>query len=782
MHTHTTQIAIRRTLIAAAVSLAFAAPALADPAAGSAYFTDRQESFVFDQTSEKIGTVNMIACIIDRMNPVEMVNRGPYIALVDMNRCDTERRSDASRSSDTGGSASATDYMRAIVDSTRASTSDPMRVKGWAEPEEGGGRQDISINISVAAPPSDSNPYGQFHMDYKGMATIGTNPPVEHMRGFLIGSATGLQWAEREIDMHGSGGPVTRNNRLYLTKGAGDSGAGAVEQSEVGGTSTTFRFAYDATHFRRQEVGGADRCFDRSLSNAESSVWRYGLYDAAGARVERNSGFPIEFAAGGHTYNGYASFWGINLPPDAMTALTDGSTVTKREFGEGGRATAYTVQRARGKLMKYTRRSATLAEFSGSRFMFFPWGGLTDATANAIAPGATGMTIRARQLEAYWDNDAHVFKIAALQSCNDSGCRSVDLAAPVTLTNTDLAMYPTGFQGWSNSFGGPVGISATVLSSVIAGTPAGNVFYRSQDVVNPGAAGAPTALYCSANCPTASDIAAFVASRASPFGATADHFFAAGSTVTYNFNGSTGNLELAGTPAVIGPSVDDSSFRGTPYQWGIRSGKMVTRLADLECAPASGTYCEMKAEDLDIYYVWETGPSSWNQYVGLSSGGVAVRFDPPLQLNYAVPNLASFGEFRGRTLVLQYDGFGQLQGIPGHCVDPRTNRPAACADGMRYVARFSIPYDDTPDATSPNVVTDSHGARYYVKWLNREVRFAPAADATACNALVLGDTANLPNVSAVQILIDGRQVDTLAGHLDLRYPLGKSSDWVRKGP
>jgi len=42
-------------------------------------------------------------------------------------------------------------------------------------------------------------------------------------------------------------------------------------------------------------------------------------------------------------------------------------------------------------------------------------------------------------------------------------------------------------------------------------------------------------------------------------------------------------------------------------------------------------------------------------------------------------------------------------------------------------------------------------------------------------------TVNLPNISAVQILVGGQQVDSLAGHIDLRYPLGKSLDWVRKG-
>jgi spore germination protein GerM len=35
-------------------------------------------------------------------------------------------------------------------------------------------------------------------------------------------------------------------------------------------------------------------------------------------------------------------------------------------------------------------------------------------------------------------------------------------------------------------------------------------------------------------------------------------------------------------------------------------------------------------------------------------------------------------------------------------------------------------------------------------------------------------TANLPDVEQVQLLIDGREVDTLAGHVDLRRPLRKN--------
>jgi len=40
-------------------------------------------------------------------------------------------------------------------------------------------------------------------------------------------------------------------------------------------------------------------------------------------------------------------------------------------------------------------------------------------------------------------------------------------------------------------------------------------------------------------------------------------------------------------------------------------------------------------------------------------------------------------------------------------------------------------------------------------------------------------TENLPAVTAVQLLVDGKQVDTLVGHVDLRNPLSKNLAWVQ---
>ena len=48
-------------------------------------------------------------------------------------------------------------------------------------------------------------------------------------------------------------------------------------------------------------------------------------------------------------------------------------------------------------------------------------------------------------------------------------------------------------------------------------------------------------------------------------------------------------------------------------------------------------------------------------------------------------------------------------------------------------------------------------------------------------AIVNAVTANLPAVQRVQILIDGKEVDTIAGHVDVRRPLVRDTSLVREG-
>ncbi len=45
-------------------------------------------------------------------------------------------------------------------------------------------------------------------------------------------------------------------------------------------------------------------------------------------------------------------------------------------------------------------------------------------------------------------------------------------------------------------------------------------------------------------------------------------------------------------------------------------------------------------------------------------------------------------------------------------------------------------------------------------------------------SIVQALTTNLPAITAVQVLVDGREVDTLAGHVDIKRPLPRNDAWV----
>jgi Sporulation and spore germination len=51
-------------------------------------------------------------------------------------------------------------------------------------------------------------------------------------------------------------------------------------------------------------------------------------------------------------------------------------------------------------------------------------------------------------------------------------------------------------------------------------------------------------------------------------------------------------------------------------------------------------------------------------------------------------------------------------------------------------------------------------------------------EALTVYTLVDALTANLPAIQSVQILVDGKQVETLAGHIDLRRPIEKNLAWI----
>ncbi|HTU65676.1 MAG TPA: hypothetical protein VMF52_06990 [Steroidobacteraceae bacterium] len=698
---------MKRTTLGAlatlAIALTNAAPALAAPPTTSAYNTDPQHSYVEDATSRGIGQVNMITCIMSAMRPDALVNDGAYNALVDMQKCDPNARG----ASDTATGASA--FATATVNSTRTSNTEPMRARIWIDDPETPGAI-ISVNLSATAPASTGNPYGVFRLDYCGKMD-GT--PGCAFNGFLEGAAGGVSYYEQE---QGGGGGGTKALRLSTTSAT--TGSGSLHMEDGGNNSATFSFAYNADYYRRSDDGG-EQCFARDARDPDTglSVWKYGLYDSTtGARIERHSGFPIEYTHAGTKYQGYLGYYGLSLPPAAQEFLENGDTVDKVDYGDNGGTptrTPYTVIKAGGKLTKYTRHTRTLHEIDKIKFMTF-----VGMEANGFFSGAQQNT----SYELYWDDAAGSFKVTGQMNCGGNGCNVQALQSVQTVPASFWAARG-GIQGNSQQLGGEVFVNLQGVGSPVNSDQV-QVVYRSQDLVYPSQL--PAALHCLRDCPTAATISAFFSQGSqaqSPFvAATANNFQPTqpNNVVDYTSNAATALL-LDGASAAVVLDVDREALENSmQFRNGLRTGKLFVNLADAECDTGSGTYCEWRVNNLDVYYQWETGPASYNQFAAVKdSSGQFVNFDAPLQVNFHVPQGAAYGQYAGQNLVLQYNGFGELWGLPGYCVSPQTNEEVECNGGdVRYVPSIVIPHDAT------NGVVTTNGTTYYVKWLEREIRFA----------------------------------------------------------
>src|SRR5204863_75543 len=159
-----------------------------------------------------------------------------------------------------------------------------------------------------------------------------------------------------------------------------------------------------------------------SASEAPSAGNPYGVFrlDYCG-RVNLSSGFPIEFTAGGKTYNGQMGYYGLWLPPEAAALAVNGSTVQRVTYASEGppTKTPYTLVKADGRMTKYTKKSRTLQAADKIKFNTFVF----DVTG--FFDGAVGN----RQYELYWDDAAGTFKVSGVIECGDRGCQTHDLDA-----------------------------------------------------------------------------------------------------------------------------------------------------------------------------------------------------------------------------------------------------------------------------------------------------------------------------------------------------------------
>jgi len=696
----------KKTLASTLLGVLLAQSVFAAAPTSGAYVTDFVNSYVNDDGLRSLDTVGMILCFMGALRAEQKVGAGPYKALVDKSKCEKTETETTS-----AGASSAVSYTNTVVEATRASSADPMLGNAWVLMKEGVA-QTIYTNTSISEGVSSSAPNGVFTMNFSGY--LDATPTTLGMKGTLTSTGSTLTFYEE-----GDQGFGAYSNALTLTQSGTDSGSGRASASQAGQATTDSTFAYSSTYFKRKKGTEDTQCFSRSADSADVSTWRYGVYKADGTRLDLdNPGFSLTYTSiGGSpvTYYGYAGFNGVNFPDAALTAMGSSATLSRP-----GSSDPYAFTKVGGKLTKLTKVTTTLDTIKGMPIrIWVPSGG---------------------ELELVWDG-TNMTKTRTI-SCNQGGC--ISTAASGNVTAADLVSLGLQIaQGWSDSLGGSVAMGIT--SAFASATP---IYYRTRSTVTSAAANALT-LSCVSECldnTTGMSAALLTGSPYVTVGSSAYNYLPMLATVAKTYTFSAGMMQY-GSVAVDASAFSSSQLAGN-YQWGLRTGSLVSAAdTSVKCnsngdANTAGDYiCPLLIGEAADIYEWETGNKSWNQNATLTLNATAVTFDAPKRLSVTVSasnsTLPAGNSKIGATMVMNYNGFGDLQGIPGSCYNKTTNAKTTCSSVTGYAPDFSL---------KAGAELTEGSTTYYVKPIDQELRFSKVAD-SFCDSLTLPTTATLPGTA-----------------------------------
>jgi hypothetical protein len=702
-----------------------------DLAATTDYKADKPQVYVSERSAEVFNELNNILCMVSQSKYDAMLNKGDYVALVDNNQCkDKSNASNSTADSQNQSSSSdAPNYSTFVVNSSRVDNTSPEIAKVWVHLTKEPGKSDpemvVFVRLTITEGKSDTNPYGLFHMELLGYpATAGVPDTSQVMfKGVMKAEkdANGqvlLKFAEKNF------GVYTNERKMSMNRSAdGASGTGSAYSSEMNnGTPMTSNFdlAFDANYFKRKDVASSTTvCLDRN--NFDESAWMYGLYDTAGKRVNRNSGFSVNTKADGSGHYGFIGYWGMSI--DNTVTLNNGDTLYKFDYSNNT-STPYTVVMSGGKLKKHTKKAMTLAEIKG-------------IPLNYSVCDQNGCS----NFQVVWNGaDQKFYETASMPQNCGSNCQWQNLATPVALDLSTLQWGELNF--WSQSLSGQVRVPLsncvqtfptcsfgpcpppTTTCDAPANTT--NVIFFAEDIVYPTDT-VPASFACYDNCPKVdANGEAYTDMMSSGASNTA---------TTYTFDAPNMVLKDGnGKPVLM-------TVATTTNSWGVMSGAMFdptnsANIAALDCNwdrdnnPATQPQvCGWKAwSALDVFYTWETGPGNWNHFSALKDANGILKFETPLSVKYVHHKAGS--PLDGATFMLDYSGFGNLNGIPGKCVSMDTGADVDCGPGMaiKWVPAFVIPPVQV-DGSLTKVTVDT--AEYLVKPLQLEQRMKENAGGCA---------------------------------------------------
>ena len=726
-------------------------------ASTSDYILDETQTFVYEESADVLTTVNSILCSMGQTRPGLMINEANYTAQIDNGKCE-----------ETGSDAPS--YETWTVNSSRTS-GEPMYIKAWVpndQDDDGTSDGYINAKMTVKRPPSADYPVGFFSMDFKMVATDGTEGMKGYMKTKKTSGGTQLQFY-----MPMTMGGTTYDYAVKANFNSDGSGTGATtmpnwtSQNQATGAAA-FQVAFNSDYFYKQKTANGVAqpaiCLDRN--KYLTSAWRYAMYDSNGARVDINSGFPITATVSGTTYHGYIGYYGLWMPSEA--SIDNGSTVTKMDYSDPNAAgDNYTVRSWGGKLVKYTRNIITLESIKNIPLSWYDQ--------------STG-----KEKRVYWDSDNDVLKVDAERN---SSWQWEDITE-TTLT-LDNVSARHGFGFWSNALGGNGQIVLAYPNG--RGTnptaPADNssVIFNTRDSVFPGDS-VPATLACYNDCLNPGTMASgsdsygasssiFHGKKGSWLGWNPDNSYnwdlnsnisdsswhqeydnaSKPTPYIYTFDNTTNGMVLQydnGTKYDVLLSSANSNMRNTSARTGplfdnsTFDNDTSARQADVAamlCTWDTTKICPNNIwSGLSTFYQWETGPQSHHKLeVLVASDNSSQKFDPPMMVKYAHSGTTSNTgkNYNGVNFYLEYGGFGDLHGIPTFCVNAITGEKSNCDSNSRWVQEVVVP------AGSLATQVKDGTTEYVIKPLEVEQTMQSATTSVCTNAGLSLGTVTVPDNS-----------------------------------
>lgn len=719
----------------AALKTNFAGLAAAFNDAGTDYSNDDQQVFVWHPALQPINTVNDILCFVGQMRADQMVNKGAYIALIDEGSCSNGESAGSStqQGGQSSGAANTPSFTKAIVNVTRESNSDPMIVSVWIEDMEGPGNSTMTIKAKsvVTEGVSDDKPFGSFTLTYDMIAADGTKVGSGELKTVdaVNGKVGFTHYEYTEEDFMGNGNPMTYVQRASVVMAPDGSDGVALTSGKLDGADfaqmdETYALAYNTQHVLVQNADSYEQlpyvasgdhntgtCLKRD--SFDEAVYRYDLYDAnTGDRVSLNSGFPIEYDSNGDGATdafGYLSYWG--LWTENNDAFSTGDTIYKVDYATGDK-TPYTVVQAPGRLIKNTVETVPVADIKGVDLYYW------DSNMTMNGQPIDQWVVRYLTTADGVSSDGF-YKVGGL-TWGENGPTITDLTPYVDVTPS--TGVPVSF--WSDALGGNVnyvgGDTDVTFTKEEFMTGAESEF----------ASGSLT-LKCVSQCIKGTLQSTDLGTWDGPFDTSAS----GSSPVTYTIANSGSNamtLINSGNsqPVQYDASLNESNVQGTMYDWGVRSGPMVT--ADVFSTLSSEA--DLYNGTVTTFYTWETGINQWNQTTLVKdANGNIVTFDKPIEFAYThstANDRAGSNANDGKVFMVGYGGNGDFWGIPW---ENACENDSTCNGMDRWFPAFNI----------KDGVTMGPNGEYVIK--AREIERKMQPETGTCTVVVNDPAAPLPD-------------------------------------